>query len=154
MLTLHDYDNHSEQRHPIQLPSSDINKISFGYDRGRISVSINGETIYENNGGASDFTVEIDRVEMPQPRETVSLKSRCDKCNKLQEQFIPFSAFTPIGFGEFCFGVTQVCSCGQKHEIRIQTRNPRKVRINAPKFQGCRLISAVPFTDDEDSEDE
>lgn len=72
MLTLHDYDNHSEQKHPIQLPNADINKISFGYDRGRISVSINGETIYENNGGASDFSLEIDRVVMPQPSGTVA----------------------------------------------------------------------------------
>ena len=153
MLTLTDYDNHSEQKYPVNIPTGAVNSISFGYDRGRISLSINNEPVFEHNGGASDVSLEINRQTMPQPIATVALKSRCEKCDRTREQFIPFSAFTPIGFGEFCFGVTQNCACGHKHEIRIQTKDPKNVGLTSPKFRGCRVVSVVPFRG-EDTDDE
>lgn len=59
-ITVADYVDNSETSRELVLPEK-IDKISFSYDGGRVSVCINGVSVYEDNGISSDFEIELQR---------------------------------------------------------------------------------------------
>lgn len=62
MLTITDYDDSyaTVKKPSIKLPK-DVENISIGYDRGRLSIQVNGKTLYENACIGSDINIELNR---------------------------------------------------------------------------------------------
>lgn len=62
MINVSDYAGHSEPEfnEEYTLPEK-IDRISFSYDGGRVSVYINGVEVFENNCMSSDFEIELVR---------------------------------------------------------------------------------------------
>jgi len=60
MLNFESYENRGEEETKENICVSKIkNNISFSYDGGRLSISIDGEEVYKNMGAGIDFSVTI-----------------------------------------------------------------------------------------------
>lgn len=60
MISVTDYTDDKSLENSFNLPNK-IDTISVSYDNGRVSVSINGETVFEDNSVGSDFNITMNR---------------------------------------------------------------------------------------------